>query len=134
MDMEITFPGGQKVDALYKGFTICTDQSKKDGGDESAPAPFDMFLASIGACAGIYVLRFCQKRNLDTQGLKLFLRKQIDHEMKMIDKITLEIILPAGFPEQYRAAVIKAADLCPVKKHIINPPDFEIYTTIQQNQ
>ena len=133
MDMEITFPGGQKVDALYKGFTICTDQPKKDQGDGSAPAPFDLFLVSIGACAGIYVLRFCQKRNIDTQGLKLFLRKEIDREMKMIDKIILEIQLPPGFPEQYHAAVIKAADLCPVKKLILAPPLFEIFTTTQKN-
>ena len=126
MDMEITFPGGLKVDALYKDFTIHTDQSKEDGGDTSAPAPFDLFLVSIATCAGIYVLRFCQKRNIDTQGLKLFFKKDLDNEFKMISKITIEIQLPPEFPEKYHAAVIKAANLCSVKKHIINPPDFQI--------
>jgi len=129
MDMEIIFPGGQKIDVLYKGFTIHTDQPKKEQGDGSAPAPFDLFLVSIGGCAGIYVLRFCQKRNLSTEGLKLFLRREIDYEFKMISKIIIEIVLPSGFPEKYRDAVIKAAELCPVKKHMIEPPEFEFYTT-----
>lgn len=64
--MEIIFPGGKKVNALYKGFTIETDQSKSDEGEASAPAPFDLFLASIGTCAGIYVIRFFEKRELST--------------------------------------------------------------------
>ena len=127
MDMEITFPGGLKVDALYKGFTINNDQSKEDGGDASAPAPFDLFLVSIATCAGIYVLRFCQKRNIDTQGLKLFFKKDVDTEFKMISNITLEIQLPPEFPEKYHSAVIKAANLCSVKKHIINPPEFQTH-------
>ena len=126
MDMEITFPSGLKVNALYKGFTIETDQSKEDGGDASAPAPFDLFLVSIATCAGIYVLRFCQKRNIDTQGLKLLLKKDVDPEIKMISKITLEIQLPPEFPEKYHSAVIKAADLCAVKKHLFDPPAFNI--------
>ncbi len=127
MDMEITFPGGLKVDALYKGFTIHTDQSKKDGGDASSPAPFDLFLASIATCAGIYVLRFCQKRNIDTQGLKLFFKKEVDIELKMISKITMDIQVPPEFPAKYHSAVIKAVNLCSVKNHIINPPEFQIH-------
>jgi putative redox protein len=46
--MEISFPGGQKVDAQYSGFTIHTDQPVEDGGDGSAPTPFSLFLASLG--------------------------------------------------------------------------------------
>ena len=51
-EMEISFPGGQKVDAQYRGLTIKTDQPVEDGGDESAPTPFSLFLASLGTCAG----------------------------------------------------------------------------------
>ncbi|MDA8242639.1 MAG: osmotically inducible protein OsmC, partial [Elusimicrobia bacterium] len=57
-EMEITFPGGKKVNALWHGFEIATDQPKSSGGDNSAPAPFDLFLASLGTCAGIFVLGF----------------------------------------------------------------------------
>ena len=129
MDMEIVFPERKRVDATYKDFTIKTDQPEHNGGDSSAPTPFDLFLASIGTCAGIYILSFCQTRNIPTQGLKLVQRTQRNSETRMIDKIIIEIQLPSQFPEKYRESVIKSAQLCAVKKHLYNPPAFDIYTT-----
>ena len=129
MDMRITFPGKKRVDAQYKGFEIRTDQPASGGGDGSAPAPFDLFLASLGTCAGIYVLGFCQERNIPTKDIHLELRTKKDSQKKMIGKVMIEIILPAEFPERYLSAVRQAASLCAVKKHMQDPPDFEIITT-----
>jgi putative redox protein len=128
MKMEILFPGGKRVDSTYNGFTVKTDQSKENGGENIAPSPFDLFLASIGTCAGIYVLSFCQTRKIVTDGLKMFLRFDRDEKSKMIEKMVIEILLPDGFPEKYRSAVIQAAELCAVKKHLERPPQFEIIT------
>ncbi|MFH1724642.1 MAG: OsmC family protein [Elusimicrobiota bacterium] len=126
MDMEITFPGGRRVDALYKGFTVNTDQSKEDGGEGAHPAPFDLFLVSLGTCAGIYALSFCRKRGLPTEGLKLIQRAERDEQKKRIARVVLEIRLPAGFPDKYKQAVVKAAELCTVKKYLDNPPAFAV--------
>lgn len=128
MNMKITFPGGVAVDADYKGFKIHTDQPKDHGGEGTGPAPFDLFLASLGTCAGLYVLRFCQQRDLPTEGLGLTLETIKDPEGKKIDLVLLEIQLPSGFPDKYSEAVIRAADQCAVKKHIFDPPRFEIVT------
>ncbi|HDY86681.1 MAG TPA: osmotically inducible protein OsmC [bacterium] len=127
MEMKIVSPGGKKVNALYKGFTILTDQSKEYGGEESAPEPFDMFLASIGTCAGINVIAFCQKRDIPTEKIKLILDFERNQETKMIERITIEIQLPDEFPEKYKKAVVRTADLCAVKKHLLTPPEFEIF-------
>ena len=128
MDMEITFPGGKKVDANFKGFTIKTDQPVMGGGENSAPAPFDYFLASIGTCAGIYVLSFCQQRGIPTDNIKIIEKIITDASGRGIETIELEIQVPADFPEQFKEAVIRSADLCVVKKYIHNPPKFDIYT------
>ncbi len=128
MDMEITFPGGKKVNANFKGFTINTDQPVYGGGDNSAPAPFDYFLASIGTCAGIYVLSFCQQRNIPTDNIKIVRKILPDSTGRGIGTIALEIQVPSDFPEQYKSAVIKSAYLCAVKKYMHNPPKFDIYT------
>ena len=127
MDMEITFPGGKRVDALYKGFTIKTDQPKHNGGGGEHPAPFDFFLASLGTCAGIYVLSFCQERNLPTDGLKLIQRMERDRQTRAITQVDIEIRLPADFPDKYKKAVVAAAELCSVKKYLGRPPSFNIY-------
>lgn len=126
MDMKIYFPGGKKVEAIYKGLTIKTDQSKDEGGEGSAPEPFSLFLASIGTCTGVYVLSFCQNRNLPTDDLKLFLKIEKNMETRMINKINIEIRVPKDFPDSYKNAIIKTASLCTVKKHLDNPPRFDI--------
>ena len=128
MDMEISFPGGKKVDANFKGFTINTDQPVFSGGENSAPAPFDYFLASIGTCAGIYVLSFCQQRGIATDNIKIVEKIIPDATGRGIGTIALEIQVPSDFPEQYKEAVIRSADLCAVKKYINNPPKFDIST------
>ncbi len=130
MDMVVTFPGSKRVDAHYKGFTIKTDQPKTGGGDGSAPAPFDLFLSSIGTCAGFYVLSFLQKRNIPSDNTQLILRTERNPETHMIDKIAIDINLPGNFPEKYKSAVKSAADLCSVKKHLLNAPAFDINVNI----
>ncbi len=129
MEMDVYFPGGKRVYADYGGFTIETDQPVMGGGDGSAPAPFDLFLASIGTCAGIYALGFMQQRGIDPAGSKITMRTHRDPERGLIGKIDLELTLPAAFPEKYRDAVINSMNLCAVKKHLHQPPAFEITTT-----
>ena len=128
MAMEISFPGGKKVDAHFKGFTIKTDQSEKDGGESSAPTPTFLFFASLGTCAGIYALNFCEKRKIDTEKLKLVLDFERNQKTHMVEKIRMKLTLPPDFPEKYIPAIVKAMDLCYVKKHLHDPPEFEMTT------
>lgn len=117
------------MDAFYKGFTIKTDQPEAEGGENSAPSPFDLFLTSIGTCAGFYVLNFCRERNIPYQDIELKLSSERNQAKGLIDKITIEVKLPADFPEQYQEAVVRAANLCTVKKYFANPPEILIYAT-----
>ncbi len=128
LNMEIIFSGNKKVDAVFNGQVIKTDQPVSSGGNGSAPAPFDLFLASIGTCAGIYVLGFCQARGILTDGIKIIQKMSYNFQTRLIDKIELEIVLPPNFPEKYKNAVINAADNCAVKKHLINPPEIIVTT------
>ena len=125
-DITVSFPGGKRVDAHYKGRTVRTDQSVKNGGEASAPEPFDLFFVSIATCVGIYVLEFCNARELPAEGLAVRLRAELDPEKKLFTPVEVAITLPSGFPEKYRRAVLKTANLCAVKKHILTPPEFKI--------
>ncbi len=128
MEMIINFPGGARVDAHFDTHTVMTDQPKAGGGENSAPSPFDTFLASIGTCAGIYVLGFCRQRGIPSDGIRIVQRMQHDPATGMVGKIDLEIQTPPGFPEKYLPALIRAADQCKVKKHLEHPPVFDVFT------
>lgn len=122
--MNITFSGGLAVEAHFDGFTIRTDQMLEDGGRNSAPSPFKLFLASLGTCAGFYALRFCRERELATEGLGLTLEPERDAQTRRLSKITIHLTLPDGFPEKYRSAILRAIDQCTVKKALLDPPEF----------
>ena len=129
---DITFPGDKKVDAHFWGFTIQSDQPLEDGGDNTKPSPFEYFLASIGMCAGFYVLSFCQSRSLLTDNIQMtqtVIRNDATHQ---VEKITINILLPLDFPEKYKSAVIKAAQSCSVKKFLDAPPEIRINTMTQE--
>jgi ribosomal protein S12 methylthiotransferase accessory factor len=130
MELLIDFPGGDRVDAHFGGFTVMTDQPHADGSAPLAPSPFDTFLAALGTCAGIYVLGFCKPRGLPTQGLRIVQRTHRDPATGMVGKIDLEIQVPPGFPEKYLPSLVRSAEQCAVKKHIEKPPVFDVYTQI----
>ncbi len=124
-DIIVRFGGGLRVEAEYHGFIIKTDQPLHQGGEGSAPSPFDLFLVSLATCAGFYDLAFCLGRKLPTDGIDISMSMEKDPATKMIAKITIRVDLPPGFPERYKDAITKAVDHCTVKSYILNPPALE---------
>jgi putative redox protein len=126
MEIEISFPGGKRVAACVSGHTVETDQPAELGGADSAPTPYDLFLASLGTCAGIYVLGFLQARGLPTDGLRLRQIVTMDEATKLPANVRFEITLPAGVPQKYRGAIVRAAEGCKVKKTLAHAPSVDV--------
>lgn len=126
MQMTINFPGNKRVASTYKGFTVETDQPQSDGGDGSAPEPFDLFLSSIGTCAGVYIVYFCESRSIPVDGISMTLGFKQNEQSHLLETIDMAIHLPPDFPQKYRQAVIRAAEMCTVKRTLLNPPEIRI--------
>lgn len=126
LEIKVKFPGGKRVDAVIGDTVIPTDQPVSAGGGGTAPEPFNLFLASIATCAGIYALGFCRARNLSTEGMRLRMLCDFDPMAKRFTKMTLDLTLPEGFPKKYISSIIRSMDMCAVKRHIIEPPEFEV--------
>jgi ribosomal protein S12 methylthiotransferase accessory factor len=125
-EMVVSFPGGKKVDSRYKQFTVRTDQPREEGGDGSAPEPYDLFLSSLATCAGVYILYFCEKRDISVDGLQMTVQAEKNEKTHLFEAIRLRIQLPPGFPEKYRSAVMRAAEMCTVKRSFADPPQVEV--------
>jgi len=130
MEMVVDFPGGARVDAHFGPYTIMTDQPPMGGGKGEAPTPFATFLASLATCAGIYVLGFCKQRGLDTQGIRLVQRLQTNPFTGLVGNVEIEIQVPSEFPEKYYNALVRSAEQCAVKKHMEQPPQFNVHTSV----
>ncbi len=131
--LRVYFPGNKRVDVDFGSFVIATDQSVKGGGNASAPEPYALFMASLASCAGIYVLNFCQMRSIPTDGISLEQTWTRDKDGKMTT-LSIDIKVPPSFPEKYHSALVRAANLCPVKKTMENPPEFLVNTVVSAQE
>lgn len=129
-EMIVTLPGGKRVDTRIGAHVIRTDQPVENGGEDTAPSPFQLFLAAIGTCAGIYVAGFCQKRGLPTEGIRLRQRNHLHPETGVLVRVELDIEVPPSFPDKYFEALVRVADQCAVKKAIQAQPVFEVKTVV----
>jgi len=113
---------GTKVEAQIRDHIVVTDQIEKAGGENTAPNPFELFLASIGTCAGFYLQAFCRKHKIPTDDIELEMALDRNEETKLIETITIRVSFPLNFPRKYVPACIKSAEQCTVKKHLQDPP------------
>jgi ribosomal protein S12 methylthiotransferase accessory factor len=125
-DILVTLPGGRRIDAQLRGHVIHTDQPTDNGGENAAPSPFELFLASLGTCAGIFVQGFCAKRGIPTEGISLLEHVEYTPEGSL-SAVDIEVKLPEGFPEKYRDAVIRVAQECSVKRAIAAQPPIVVH-------
>jgi len=130
MNLTVSFPGGKRVDAAFAGGIVHTDQPAAQGGEGGAPAPFDLFLASLATCAGVYVLGFCQARGIATDQIRIEQQTTYDETGKVLTDVTMQVHLPPSFPEKYRTAVVAAANACKVKKVLAAPPRFDVKAVV----
>jgi putative redox protein len=126
----VTLAGQKRIDAQVGRHVVHTDQPVQGGGEDSAPTPFALFLASLGTCAGIFVAGFCQKRGLPSDGIRIVERVRYDAD-GALSGVDLDIEVPASFPEKYRDALVRVADQCSVKRAIQSPPQFAVRTVVQ---
>jgi putative redox protein len=127
MHIDVSFPGGLAVDATFapSGHLVHTDQPASAGGTDTAPSPFDLFLASLATCAGLYALRFCQQREIATDGLGVRLEAHRDAVTRALS-LRMLVRLPEGFPAKYKEAILRACDQCAVKKALADPPSIAL--------
>lgn len=129
-EIVVTLPGGRRVDARVGAHVVHTDQPRDKGGDDSAPSPYELFLASMGTCAGIFVQGFCAKRGIPTDGIRVLERVRADPETGVPVVVELELVVPPSFPEKYHEALVRAVDGCSVKRAILAQPAFEVRTVV----
>ncbi len=126
LDITLSFPGGKRVDAWIGQWTITTDQEADSGGEESSPNPFQYFLSSLATCSGVYLLNFCQARDIPMDNISMRMRTEWNEKTHHADRIVFELKLPPEFPAKYKDAVVRTINMCTVKKHLLDPPEFDV--------
>lgn len=124
-EITVTLGPRRQITAHLERFDVKTDQPVSNGGEGVAPSPFQLFLASMGTCAGIFIQGFCAKREIPYDDIRVVQRVEYD-EAGTMRAVELEVQLPPTFPEKYKDAVLKVVDGCSVKKAILAQPEFRV--------
>lgn len=126
MKITIDLKENQKMEAHFEGLTVLCDQPVSNGGEGSAPSPFDYFLASTALCAGYYVKAYCKTRNLSTEGIKIIQHNTKDADNKFKHSFDISVEVPETISEKDRDGLVRSIEGCAVKKAIQQMPDFKI--------
>lgn len=128
--LNATYGQGMRITVDVDGHSIPTDLPEAKGGTNEAPDPFVLFLASLTSCTAVFAKRFCDEREIPTEGMAVRAVCELTEDPVRLETMALELTLPEGFPEKYRKAVLRAVDQCTVKKHLVEP--FEIVTRLAE--
>ena len=130
-EIRVTLPGRRRIDAQVGRHVVHTDQPPENGGEGTAPSPYELFLASMATCAGIFVQGFCAKREIPTDGVGVVLRTESDPATGALSRVAIDVEVPPSFPEKYRDALVRAVDGCSVKRAIQAQPSFETRAVVR---
>ncbi len=124
MQAQVSFPSPTRIQACSKGLTVEVGPPPDRGGDPEAYGPFDILLCSLATCTGFQVLEFLKERGFETADAGVRITADRGEDSHLLERIDIEISVPADFPTKYREAVIRAAGLCFIKQQLGQKPEI----------
>jgi LmbE family N-acetylglucosaminyl deacetylase/uncharacterized OsmC-like protein len=127
--MRVEYRGGDQFDINVRGHIISVDQPVKDGGDDTAPTPTELFIASLASCVAFYARRYLERHNLPTDGLAVESTFEMGARPARVAGIDIRLIVPKGVPPERLDALLAIATHCTVHNTLEITPDVSITLT-----
>jgi len=113
-------------------FIAITDQHKvtidlpvPHGGTNQGMTPPQLFVASLGACIGVYVVDYCEENGISYQDLSINVDWALDLNPKRIKRIHINLELPNQvLSELNKRQLIEAANSCMLHNTLGNKPQI----------
>jgi putative redox protein len=119
MEIQIKFDETGRIIPFMNGSEITMNES-----------PFLIFLATAGMCSAVFVRSFMQQRGLPFQEVGITQKMNYNRMTNMVGDIDMVVDLPANFPEKYVGAIKNVIAQCPVKRHLVEPPTFNVIANL----
>lgn len=93
------------------GRTLTADEPPALGGADAGPSPYELLLASLGACTAITLRMYAERKQWDLQGVDIELHHGKHETRSKIERI---ITLSGSLTEEQRARLADIAERTPV--------------------
>lgn len=122
----VTWDGGVRFTADVRGHKVRVDQPRQGGGEDTAPAPLELVPVALGTCVAFFVQQFLAARGIDPAGLEVAVGVAGASDPHRIGRFEVTVRAPAGLPERYREAVLRAAETCTVHHTLTHRPEIAV--------
>ena len=124
--MRVEHRGGDKFDINVRGHVVRVDQPAKDRGEDTAPTPTELFIASLASCVAFYARRYLARHDLPTDGLAVEATFDMGSKPARVAWIDMRLIVPEGVPAERLDALLAVATHCTVHNTLTSEPDVSI--------
>jgi putative redox protein len=114
---------GYVTEIMARGHLLIADEPASAGGTDAGPTPYDLLLASLGACTAMTLRIFADRRGWPLEGVTIRLWQNRVYEKDCedcadkavgIDQVEREIDLAGPLTEEQQEGLLQIADRCPV--------------------
>jgi len=116
---------GDRLRIEVRGHLLFSDQPEEDGGDDTAPTPTELFIASLAACVAYYAERFLRRNDLSTEGLAVGAEFDWAGSPHRVGAIRLMVDAP-GLTHEREEAFRRVIDHCTIHNTLRQPPEVEL--------
>lgn len=124
--MRVEHRGGDKFDIAIRNHVVSVDQPVELRGEDSAPTPTELFIASLASCVAFYARRYLARHQLSSDGLVVEAQFTLATKPSRVGRIDISLQLPEGFPAERRDALLAVATHCTVHNSLETVPEVEI--------
>lgn len=125
MQVDVAFPDQETITARSGELSFKIGLPPDQGGDPEAYGPFDLLLSALALCTGHHVRAFLQQRGFPVSDAGLLVRAERGAQSHLLETVTLEVRVPAEFPQKYEEALVRAMGQCLVKTQLGRQPDMQ---------
>ena len=125
--MDVRFVSGEAYEVAVRGHRVLVDQPADAGGDDNAPTPTELFVASLATCVAFYAGRYLTRHGFNRDGLGVSVGYvTADDRPARVAAVRLTVRVPADLPAERRPALQAVVSHCTVHNSLTNPPDVVI--------
>ena len=125
---EVRYVSGKKFIARNRAHTVTIDLPEGFGGKDEGPTPPEIFMDSLASCVGVYVVGYCNRAGLNTEGLTISVdwKKELKEKPYYIKKIDVKIALPNAEVGSRKEELLSIANSCLIHETLERKPQVNI--------